>query len=437
MSLTKCDSWDSTQPSYGQYPILVRHLRMMVSVGTNVVVNVDERPDRERLLEFSGDGKLIATIVSYESDADIICVLYQLAEATSALPNNLPAPIMGGFGYGLKELVKTRYKVVVRREDIIDFAFIFSLQDVEEDAINYFGITNCYLLRFQVDNGLHEDVIDYIKFPCESDEYLLDDRSISANIWCGICRIQDAMWRVMNSESERQVPIVRVPVLIDTVTLNYLEYRSRGVVEKRSIKSRQIRSLTHKGAKRGTYRARNEAHLMRYETQSQLAVLRKIIGNSCTFGIRRRRPKLGREDQLEYNNTLNIIIGINDENNPQAALTTPKYIYHDSVDIVVDTRQSYMIVRYEGYNYNGSGVTNESTDLNNNEYVSDIMSGVCKVPKRNKPIRVGQIFGRGEDILLRVVTINAETAVLRYLEPEHIAGQEIYSKMIWNCYVSK
>lgn len=83
-----------------------------------------------------------------------------------------------------------------------------------------------------------------------------------------------------------------------------------------------------------------------------------MIGDSCTIGICYRRPKMGTTDKLEYNNTINVILG--KENTELISLY--------SIDFVVDSKfKTYMVVRYESYNYNQSGVTNENIDVSEDD----------------------------------------------------------------------
>lgn len=67
-----------------------------------------------------------------------------------------------------------------------------------------------------------------------------------------------------------------------------------------------------------------------------------------------------------------MIIGMK-ENHENNQLTTKRYIYHDSIDFVFDEYDMYMIVRYDCYNYNQMGLTNEHSDETSNDYVTNIV----------------------------------------------------------------
>lgn len=421
--LIQAVSWEATLPNYGHYPFFAKSMKTFLSVGSNVVIKTKSEADKKLLSEFGLDGTVVATILSYSSEDEITCVIYQHTELLQPCCNP-PLPLMSGPSYGLKEIVKTRNKVVVSANDIVDHAFVFTIIDVEADVINHYGITNCYLLRYQFDNNTKEDIEHHVKFPCESMGYPFIQRTLAAKIWYGITRIQDALWKVMNSESERQITIVRVPLVIDDETLDYIAYRCGDEVKKITINTKgRKRCITTKGLKRKAGRARNNLSILRFETEAQLVTLRKIIGKTTTVGIRRRRPKIGTTDQLELNNTINLIVGKNNNNNQQPALTTQRYIRHESIDLVVDANDKFMIVRYDSYNYNRKGVTNESSDLSENAYVVEILSGIAEVRCNNQYVRIGHLLSRDNVMLLRVTSVLTNHAVLECIAPAEIAGE--------------
>jgi hypothetical protein len=167
MMLIQAVSWEATLPNYGHYPFYAKSMKTFLSVGSNVVIKIKSEADEKLLSEFCLDGTVIATLLSYSSEDEITCVIYQHAELLQPC-SNPPLPLMSGPSYGLQEIVKTRNKVVVSANDIVDHAFVFTTTDVEADVINFYGITNCYLLRYQCDNGTKEDIAEHAKFPCES-----------------------------------------------------------------------------------------------------------------------------------------------------------------------------------------------------------------------------------------------------------------------------
>lgn len=319
------------------------------------------------------------------------------------------------------------YKISVSVDKIIDLAFIFSLDDMEDDVTNFFGISNCYLLRHQIDKGKHEPIQHFVKFPCESDDYMCCTSSV-AKIWYDICSIQDVMWKIMNTESERQHTSVRVPVQIDEMTLEYIRYRCAGETNKILLNSRRKRrSMTLKGMKRKTRRAKRRLYLLRFETEASLIRLRQIIGESCTIGVRRRRPKIDTGDRLEFNNTINLIVGFQEDATNKRS--DKQYINNESIDFCRDEFDSYIVVRYDSYNYNSSGVTNENKNHNYNSYVTNILSGIDEMESNEREeenaVRIGQIMNRDDDAVMIVTYVNDEYAVLKYIEPYEQAGIEI------------
>lgn len=411
-------SWEETIPNYGQRPILSNTLRMMISIGSSVLI---KKEGRNGVDEQNDDDVIVATIVSYQSETEVTCLMYKSIDELDC--RSMISRMSIGVGYGLREVLKTKQKIVVSIDEVIDFAFIFQIRNLEDDCINYGGISNCYLLRFQAEDGIINDVEHHQRFPCDSPQHRMH-QSTMATIWHGISCLQDSLWKVLNSAAERQVPIVRVPVNIDCTLMQYIEYRSDVVVAAVTLKqSGRLSFTTLKGMKRSTKKAKRKLKLRRFETVEQLGILRKIIGDSCTIGIRRRRPKLGFTDRLQMNNGINIIVG--SENEP----TTKKQVYHESIDFVSDERETYMMVRYVSYLYNSKGITNEFRNVTSNDYVAYMLSSIdpmVNAIKYKDNVRVGQIFGRGENAVLQVKSIDENVAVLTYLQPEEYVGKEIY-----------
>lgn len=411
------DSWDLTTPHYELEPIRSRKLRMMISIGTSVIVKQGNPITNENNED---DEVTIATIVSLASDSKIVCVTYQTIDKLSSNTSISPIPI--GVGYGLQEVVKTRNKIIVTIEDVVDFAFIFRINNLDEDVIEYGGIRNCFLLRYQYENDQLEDVQHFLCFPCDSCHHTFWDRSSMAIVWHGICCVQDALWKALNSVSERQVTSVRVPLRIDALLMEYLRYRCEGVVTQQSLKvPGRRRTITIKGMKRYTKRAKRNVSMLRFETASHLNLLRKIIGDACTIGVRRRRPKLGCSDQIRFNDAINLILG------SENMATTKQHVCHNSIDIVTDQYESYMCVRYSCYLYNDKGLSNEFTNVTADEYISYMMSSINYNIKHNtsRSVRVGQYFSRGENTLLQVASIENGAARIVYLEPDDIFGKEL------------
>lgn len=107
---------------------------------------------------------------------------------------------------------------------------------------------------------------------------------------------------------------------------------------------------------------------------------------------------------------INAIVGKSDDAQKPTQLTTKKDIYHDSIDFVVDEYQSYMVVRYDSFNYNDDGVTNEHSDVSTNEYIEDMMSGIVSETSQltYQKVYVGQIFGRGDDSAFKITAVHSD-----------------------------
>lgn len=89
--------------------------------------------------------------------------------------------------------MKTKYKTTASVDKILDIAFVFSVEDINDDVSTAYGISNLYLLRFQADERTYKPVQGHHKFACKSPNRYLNRSLTSVVIWYGICRIQDVL----------------------------------------------------------------------------------------------------------------------------------------------------------------------------------------------------------------------------------------------------
>jgi hypothetical protein len=70
--------------------------------------------------------------------------------------------------------------------------------------------------------------------------------------------------------------------------INYLVYKSTRLVDIRTVKFQsRIRATTLKGLHRLATRVQTNSSMLRYETESQLSLLRTIIGTSSSIGLQK------------------------------------------------------------------------------------------------------------------------------------------------------
>lgn len=98
----------------------------MISVGSYVVLQATPEFD-----------EAVARVIDY--DGDIVAFnLFEYIENLSTVRNALEED--SRIVYGMKEVVQTCQKRMATINDVTDFAFLFTLQDVETGKVNHCGI---------------------------------------------------------------------------------------------------------------------------------------------------------------------------------------------------------------------------------------------------------------------------------------------------------
>lgn len=193
-------------------------------------------------------------------------------------------------------------------------------------------------------------------FPCQIPLHIFFRSSTALTIWNGIIIIQDVLWKIMNTESPKQVmQSDKIPALINNTLWDYLIYRCSSVVKVRNMKGviGKIRGNTMYGLKRRSMKVERNPCAMRFQTKQQITVLRQIFGDFSTLGCRRRRPKLNCEETLNHNNKINVMLGVEEEEVPFRNKTS-----QTCVDIGRDDIGCYVQVVYDSYVYSADRLLN-------------------------------------------------------------------------------
>jgi hypothetical protein len=291
---------DPVEPKFERYPFPAPKLGMMVCVGSYVILEGSVIEEQNCKLR-NHDGKVIVRVTSYDGRTDTICgnVLVLLssvseeADGKDAFGNYLHR-IQTGFSSGITELVGSRYNIVASKEDIIDLCFVFHIDDCKIGRAFGQGIKNCYIIRYQYKlnefNNLQLEPMQYQScFPSEYNRFksIIGPCSHSL-LWNSISKVQDTIWKVLNRSSEKQQNYCKVDINFDSLFWNYLLHRTEDVVKVTTVPSKYRRPNTSKGMKRKTVAVPQKTTILRFQTKKQLSVLRSILGNSSTIGVRKK-----------------------------------------------------------------------------------------------------------------------------------------------------
>jgi hypothetical protein len=122
-------------------------------------------------------------------------------------------------------------------------------------------------------------------------------------------RVRDVIVGVLNRVSELQGDHARVlkHTYCSPEFWSYLKYRTRGLgIKIHCVSGRRIRGRLSHQMKRMKFSTPYNLEVVRFETRDHLRILRKLCGETISYGIRGRRPTLKeRPIPLGINDTLN------------------------------------------------------------------------------------------------------------------------------------
>ena len=349
------------EPNYGLTPIYSPKLQCMISVGSYVLINGN---GVENWLKTTDDN-VVARVTFHDHRTDyiycnILPLLTRVEHSNDNTTYNSQYPvavpynsIQTGVAAGITEVAASNYCLVATRDDIEDVAFVFHIIDYIHGRVYGQGVKNCFLLRYIYKNGLidTQTPLQYVScFPSYYVEHKHFRRCSIFILWSKITELQVVLWKILNkySEKEENTTILQFP--FDELLWSYLINRTKGILEERELLSDgTVRCFTLKGMIRETMRTGPQriTSILRFQTESQLECLRKILGDATTIGIRMRRPKLYCKSIVQPNDTLNIIIGseLNRKAPFQINTNTSRidFIKNDN------NNDSYIFVKYENY----------------------------------------------------------------------------------------
>jgi hypothetical protein len=424
--------------AYEEFPFYIPLFKCMMSIGSSVIIeyNTAEKDISPFFIEgiVSYKNVLVGIINKFQSASSTISVnLFQYASFQRS--NQQISTINTGIASGIQELVQTFKVIQVDISSIVDIAFFFQLSDIEAGKAHCQGISNCFLVRYCFDNGKYTENLNFCTFPCQHALHQYFPSCFIWRIWSFISHIQDILWSALNRASEKQSKFGdSIRFKIDQEMVNYLVYKSTKLVEIQNVKVQsRIRATTLKGLHRRATRVQVKSSMLRYETESQLSLLRTIIGTSSSIGLQKKRPKLNIPDKIQFNDLFHLIIG-NELNEEPTRLRTTK----SGVDIIFNENYGILTVRYKKFIYNDYTIFNTSNHekLIHNKFLQYMMNGdsdtiTSRSTSQNNvnfSVEINSYLKRPNDGVLKVSHFvdNNQRAVLVYVFPKEKRGYEIF-----------
>lgn len=335
--------WEELNPLYSEPPSNIIQLRSDIPNGTFLLFR--ETPDSDQRV-----GRIVKCRRVRRNHQHRLDLVVNMFETLSSFNGELPIlKLQDSFARNVCEVVQTVELATFEANNLfeIELAFVFGADALRHGiASNCQGINNVFLCRFRT----YEHLVDPITIiPFASQEKTYATRYAScypSRIWSSLVVVLGLLRKGLDRFSERQGDFVRFSCKtpLSGECFDYLCRRCRGVVEPIERSSRILRPRLLPDFKSETIRIELPAQLLRFETEDQLKCFRSMFGNLSTYGVRRRRARVGMPKYLQENDTLNAVIGV--ETAPQSFhLRTTD----NGIDLMFDSVELHVTIRYEKY----------------------------------------------------------------------------------------
>ena len=338
--------WDDSIPRYLEAPVYFKTLLADVPNGTFIMLKESEQSSFEVLGRIVKGGRS-------QSNQFTLNVFFPLSHflqgpQPEAIPiHQLQDPEIKG----VAEVVQSKEQRVYNADELfyVEVAFVFNEDDIRRGVgSNCQGITNAYLCRFRVDAGTVEPT-NIVVFPSREAVYSTKYITCYASrIWKALVMLQKIIRKGINRYSERQGNYARHTAKVDfpEECWQFIRRRTADVVEQFRVSSRELRERVVDGFKSETLKIEHEGSLLRFETESQLEAFRATLGLYTTYGVRRRRARIGFPKFLHENDTMNAVIGSEQPSTPFRRRTGA-----NGIDLLFDSSELTVTIRYERYVY--------------------------------------------------------------------------------------
>jgi hypothetical protein len=336
-----------TVPSYDDEPVYIPTLKTFLSIGSFVV------------FEDSSCKELVGQIVrrsANKRDNLMINIFDPI--------NNQPwvdsiILICDGLASYSPEVVQSSNITKVPSTSVIDIAFVFTEDRVNQIGLSLEGMAHTYVCRFCSDQSRIQDgASPFYSFPSQSCDHTFLDSCYSIRVWNSLETIRDLIYTKMNSISERQGNHTKMSgkIILSQEGWSYIRRNAqRSGMDSRIFHCRSIRSRLVGALTSVSHRIERAAEFYRFETEEQLLLLQKILGTNSIYGKRQRRARLDNQKTIIVNDVLNVV-------------TTGLFVLaeepftrrtvRDGIDFLYDSVELTVVIRYSKFIYSTNAGNN-------------------------------------------------------------------------------
>ena len=290
------------------------------------------------------------------------------------------------------------------------------METIENHGIILNGLFNGYMIRFRDDGSPVEGLVPFPSM------HLLHQHATtcySQRIWTSLEMLRDLLVKTLNSYSQHQGDFARKSQKVPYFPPEAWDYLSvcsfkRGLSVV-AFHTRSLRSRLFGPMKASSFRVERAAELLRFETRDDLHLFRSLFGELSTYGIRRRRPKIGQILCITENTAMHAVIG--SETKEQVTSANMRTL-HDGIDLIYDGVELKVNVRYRCFLFQ-SDATGLPVGLPT--HFTTLFKRICEtLPTDNESedenhdcitIRIGSLFEYLDGFVYRITGVAEDKSV--------------------------
>jgi hypothetical protein len=248
----------------------------------------------------------------------------------------------------VQEVVRSGVHKNVDVGEVEDIVFVFHLMKVTRDFPHVFiqGMQNVYLCRFNSE-GHHVDPEHVASFPSEDARYIAYQiQCPNKDIWYAIVAMQGELRRLLGRISEKQGLFSKNKgcLRISPMAWNYMKRQCHGKIATREGTRYSYKRILENGLTLSSVKCTSPTSMLRFETTEEISVFTSIFGNTAVVDVRKRRPRKGEKKEIIRNDSINIVVGAVEREEPFTKRTSK-----DGIDFTYDGDELAINVRYSLY----------------------------------------------------------------------------------------
>jgi hypothetical protein len=335
------DEWAKVLPHVGERPTHCPILQADLHPGHFVLYHSDQ-VDSDQV------GRIIETQVQ-EADKRmfLLNIFVSLKESGIAV-----TPLTNSRSEFITELVQTKNTILVSPTKIVNIAFVHLASDVESDEVfGWQGVFNFYLLRYRSDEKL---VDKYLPYPCLHENFTGYRDDYSYRMFLFLNRFRKELSRRIGRWGIGQGKNTVNYGQVATSSEEWYYVKLCCAIEvSTDRKRRKIDRVVEPGMTLKSIRREVQTEHMSFQTSEELPILQKLLGDMCLYEVRKKRPKVGEERGLHWNDELNVICSL--DGRSSECVWDPRNKYKPGIDVYFNREDMLsLVIRYEKYQVQGT-----------------------------------------------------------------------------------